>query len=114
MDKFSSVTPVAAGAIKDRIGRLTSAAALRITLLSLLARTDRKRTTYGRGIEQMCELALAWLDRAGLFHTTPEERRIELHWPSPLPENDLEKLQEAKIKAELGVDKGIVLRELGY
>jgi hypothetical protein len=114
LDKASSVTPVAAGAIKNRIGRLTSAAALRVTLLALLAKTDRKRTTYGRGIERICELSLAWLDRAGVFPTSEQERRVELHWPSPLPENDLEKLQEAEIKARLSVGKEVVLRELGY
>ncbi len=114
IDKASSVTPVAAGAIKNRIGRLTSAAALRVTLLALLAKTDRKRTSYGLGIERICELALGWLGRAGVGSTTPGERRIELHWPSPLPENDLEKLQEAEIKRRLGVDEAVVLRELGY
>jgi hypothetical protein len=114
LDKASGVTPVAAGAIKNKIGRLTSAAALRVTLLALLAKTDRKRTSYGRGIERMCELALAGLDRAGVFHTTPAERRVELHWPSPLPENDLEKLQEAEMKRRLGVGEEVVLRELGY
>lgn len=114
MDKTSSVTPIAAGAIKGRIGRLTSAAALRITLLALLSKTDKKRTTYGRGIGQICELALAWLDRSGLFATAPEERGIELNWPSPLPENDAEKLQEAQMKAALGVPKEVLLKELGY
>ena len=62
----------------------------------------------------MIELALAWLDRAGVFKTLPEERRIELHWPSPLPENEVEKLQEGEIKVRLGVAKEVVLRELGY
>jgi hypothetical protein len=114
MDKISSVTPIAAGAIKNRIGRLTSAAALRITLLALLSRTEKKRTAYGAGLAQICELALAWLDHAGLFATTPAERQIELHWPSPLPENDLEKLQEADLKQRLGLPKEIILRELGY
>lgn len=114
MDKISSVTPIAAGAIKNRIGRLTSAAALRINLLALLSRTEKKRTTYGTGLQQICELALAWLDHAGLFSTTPAERQIELHWPSPLPENDLEKLQEADLKQRLGIPQEIVLRELGY
>jgi hypothetical protein len=114
MDKTSSVTPIAAGAIKGRIGHLTSAAALRITLQALLAKTEKKRTTYGTAIQQMCELALAWLDRAGLFATTPEERRVELNWPSPLPVNEMEKLQEAEAKARLGVPKEVVLRELGY
>jgi hypothetical protein len=114
LDKSSGVTPIAAGALKNRIGRLTSAAALRITLLALLSKTDKKRTLYGAGIERMCELALRWLDCAGVFKTTPEERRIELHWPSPLPENEIEKLQEAEIKLKLGVQREVVLRELGY
>jgi len=114
MDKASGVSPIAAGAIKNRIGRLTSAAALRVTLIALLAKTDKKRTTYGTGLARMIELAFAWLDRAGVLHTTPEERRVELHWPSPLPENLIEKLQEAESKLRLGVAKEIVLRELGY
>ena len=109
MDKTSGVSPIAAGAIKDRIGRLTSAAALRVTLIALLAKTDKKRTTYGAGLARMIGL-----DRAGIFHTDAAERRIELHWPSPLPENDIEKLQEAESKLKLGVEKAVVLRELGY
>ena len=114
MDKMSGVTPIAAGAIKGRIGRLTSAAALRVTMLALLAKTERKRTCYGGAIQRMCELALAWLDRAGLFHTTPEERRVELHWPSPIPVNELERLEEAAAKVRVGIPKEVVLRELGY
>ncbi|MDQ3441634.1 MAG: phage portal protein, partial [Planctomycetota bacterium] len=114
MDKSSGVSPVAAGAIKGRIGRLTSAAALRVTMQALLAKTDKKRTTYGAAIARMCELALAWLDVAGVFPTTPDERRVEISWPSPLPENELEKLQEAEAKVRLGVPGEIVLRELGY
>jgi len=94
LDKQSGVSPIAAGAIRGRIGRLTSAAALRVTFLSLLARTTRKHLTYGPAIAQACELSLAWLDHAGLFHTTPEERRVDIHWPSPIPEGDLLRLDE--------------------
>jgi len=114
MDKASSVSPIAAGVIKNRIGRLTSAAALRVTLISLIARTEKKRTTYGLGLQRMIELSLAWLDRAGVFPTGVSERRVELHWPSPLPDNKVEKLQEAELKMRLGVPKEVVLRELGY
>jgi len=114
MDKSSSVSPIAAGAIKGKVGRLTSAAALRVTMQSLLAKTERKRTTYGAAIQRMCELALAWLDAAGVFKTELHERSVELHWPSPIPENDLERLQEAETKLRIGVAKDIVLRELGY
>jgi hypothetical protein len=114
MDKISGVTPIAAGALKGRIGRLTSAAALRVTMLALLAKTERKRTAYGAAIEQMCELALAWLDCAGLFPTTPAERRVQINWPNPVPENEIELLQEAQAKVQLGVPQDVVLRELGY
>ena len=114
MDKVSGVSPIAAGAIKGRVGRLTSAAALRVTMLALLARTERKRGTYGGAIGRLCELSLAWLDRAGLFATTPDERRVELHWPDPVPANVMEKLDEARAKRDLGVPPEVVLRELGY
>jgi hypothetical protein len=114
LDKTSGVTPIAAGAIKGRIGRLTSGAALRVTLMALLAKTERKRTAYGRAIEQMCELSLAWLDRAGLFRTSPDERRFAIHWPSPLPVNEGERLEEARLKRDLGIPQETVLREIGY
>jgi len=114
LDKTSGVSPVAAGAVKGRIGRLSSAAALRVTLLALLARTERKRTTYGPAVAQLCDLTLAWLDAAGLFRTTPAERRVELHWPSPIPANAAERLDEAKAKQDLGIDPRQVARELGY
>jgi len=84
MDKASGVTPIAAGAIRGRIGHLTSAAALRVTMLALLARTQRKRLTYGQAIAQVCELALAWLDRAGVFKTAAQERRVHVEWREPL------------------------------
>jgi hypothetical protein len=114
MDKSSGVSPIAAGAIKNRIGNLTSAAALRITLFSLLSKNDRKRTTYGGGLKRVCELALAWLDHAGVYKTSEGERGVEIHWPSPLPENELEALQEAELKVQLGVAREVVFMELGY
>lgn len=114
LDKLSGTSPIAAGAIKGRIGRLTSAAALRVTMLALLSRTERKRTTYGLAIAQLCELALAWLDTAGVFPTTPEERGIHIHWSNPIPANETERLDEAKARIDIGVPRDIVLRELGY
>jgi hypothetical protein len=114
LDKASGVSPIAAGAIKGRIGRLSSAAALRVTLLALLSRTERKRTTYGPAIAQLCDLALAWLDRAGHFATTPAERRVNVYWPNPIAANEGEQLDTAKSKQELGIDPAQLTRELGY
>jgi hypothetical protein len=114
LDKTSGVSPVAAGGVKNKLGNLTSAAALRVTMQSLLSKTEKKRITFGVAISRMCELALAWLDVAGVFATTPEERRVELHWANPLPIADGESLDEAKAKLQLGIPKDVVARELGY
>jgi len=42
------------------------------------------------------------------------EREVEIIFPSPLPENMTEKLEEAMMKKELGVPAEQLLRELGY
>ena len=54
------------------------------------------------------------LDTAGIYRTSPADREVDIVFPSPLPENMTEKLQEAQIKKELGVSTEQVLRELGY
>jgi len=114
LDKASGVNPVASGAIRGRVGNLTSAAALRLTFQSLLARTARKRANYGAAIAGACELALAWLDAAGLFKTTPDERRVRITWPDPIPADEQDRLTQAAAKQRLGVPDETVLRELGY
>lgn len=114
LDKKSAVSPIAAGAIKNRLGNLTSAAALRITLIALLSQTTKRRSWIGQAMQRVAELALGWLDLSGKFKSNPEERRIEISWPSPLPENLAERLAEAEAKIRLGVPQPIVLAELGY
>lgn len=114
LDKASGVPPLAAGLVRGNIGELTSATALRVALAGLLARTERKRITYGAGIRQLAELALAWLDHTGVLKTRPEDRRVELHWPSPLPQDDTQQLRNAEAKQRLGVPTERILSELGY
>jgi len=114
MDKTSGVTPVVAGILKNKLGNLTSAVALRMTLLGTLAKTDRKRFTYGEGLKRICKMILRTLDVYGIYHTKAADRNIEVLFPSPLPENTMEKLKESQIKRELGVSQEQVLRELGY
>ncbi len=114
MDKTSAVTAVAAGLLRNKVGNLTSENALRIVMMGLLARTEKKRLTYGQGIERLCELILHTLDVAGALSTDPDERRVRLHWQSPIPENTTQRLRDAEIKARLGVPRDVVLAELGY
>lgn len=114
MDKVSGVPPLAGGVVRAKIGNLSSATALRITLMSLLSKTARKRVTYGAGIERMSRLILAALDAAGVLRTGPADRGIRLAWPEPQPVEMREAVATAKQKVELGVPGERVLAELGY
>ncbi len=114
MDKASGVASVAAGILRGRIGNLTSAVALKVTLMGVLAKTERKRRCYGQGLAELSRMILLALDKTGVFPNEPKEREVEINWPSPLPENVLEKLQEASIKQQLGIPQDKILRELGY
>lgn len=86
MDKVSGVTPVVAGVLKNKLGNLSSAVALKMTFMGMLSKTYRKQLTYGQGIRQIASLVLEVLDRAGLYPTTPAERQIEVVFPNPIGE----------------------------
>jgi hypothetical protein len=114
LDKISGVTPVVAGLLNDRVGNLTSAVALRLTFMGMLSKNERKRHTYSVGLARICQMVLSILDTANVYKTDERDRDVDIFFPSPLPENTMEKLQEAQIKRELGVPAEQVLRELGY
>jgi len=114
MDKASGVTPAAAGHIKARVGNLTSENALRISLMGTLAKTKRKRVTYGAGISALCELILHALDVHGVFPTDPIDRPVELSWADPLPPDETRRINDALAKAQLGVPLEVLRAELGY
>lgn len=114
MDKTSGVPPLASGVVRAKIGNLTSANALRITLMGILSKTARKRVTYGRGIAQMCGLILTALDSAGVLPTSEEDRGIRIEWPDPLPVDVRELVETVRAKAALGVPTDRLLAELGH
>jgi hypothetical protein len=114
LDKVSGVTPLAAGLIRGNVGNLTSATALKVVLGGLLARTAKKRQTYGAGLRRVFEMVLGWLDASGVLRTAPGDRCVEIHWPSPLPSDEGEQLRNAQIKAALGIPIERILAELGY
>jgi len=58
-------------------------------------------------------MVLSILDTSGIYQTTPQDRQVDVIFPSPLPENTMEKLEEAKLKKELGISTEQLLRELG-
>ena len=87
LDKTSGVTPLAAGLLRDQLGNLTSATALKVVLMGTLARVERKRVTYGAGLVEANRLVLDALDRFGVLRTDPADRAIRVLWPDPLPVN---------------------------
>lgn len=114
MDKTSAISPVALGVVRAKLGHLSSENALRITLNGVLAKTERKRISYGRGMARMCRLILLALDRAGVLATEEIDRAVRLQWPEPLPLDQQDRLRAAQLKLELGVPREQVLAELGY
>lgn len=114
LDKISSVTPVAAGVLRSRLGNLSSESALRVTLLGLLAKTQRKHITYGRGLARLCNLILLAFHESGRFRTDPRDRGVRTVWPDPLPQSETDRLNTALLKAQIGVPQQRVLAELGY
>jgi hypothetical protein len=88
--------------------------ALRLTFRGMLSKNERKRHTYGEGLKRICRMALRILNTAGVYATSDAEREVEIVFASPMPEDTMEKLQEAQIKRELGVPAEQVLKELGY
>jgi hypothetical protein len=114
LDKVSAVTPIVAGLLKNKLGNLTSAVAIRLTLMGMLAKTERKRFTYSEGLRRICRMVLGMLDTANIYRTSEADREVDIIFPSPLPENMTERLNEARMKKDLGVPTEQVLRELGY
>lgn len=114
MDKISGVPPLAGGVIRAKIGNLSSANALKITLMGIIAKTARKRVTYGRGMQGVHDIILAALNAAGVLETDEAERGTRLIWPDPLPAEARDEAAAAKTKLELGIPSERVLSELGY
>ncbi len=113
MDKISGVPPLAGGVVKAKLGNLSSANALRVTLMGLIAKTMRKRVTYGRGIEQVSGLVLRALDEIGVLRVSEAQRGVRVVWGVLGPIGEEESLQTGRAKIELGASEEQVLGELG-
>lgn len=114
LDKLSGVPPLASGVVRAKLGNLTSATALKVTLMGLVSKTERKRVTYGAGIARMSRLILAALDSAGIVPTGQADRGVRIEWPDPLPVDERDLIANVKAKVDLGVDREEALRELGH
>jgi hypothetical protein len=113
LDRVSGVPPVASGVVEARVGNLTSASALRVTMVGLLSKTGRKRVTYGRGITGVCGLLLEAASRVGLLELGAGDRELGLEWSDPLPIDETELASAVRVRRELGVPVERVAASLG-
>lgn len=103
LHETTRIPEIATGKL-DSAGSLSSLA-LRILYAPLLQKTESKRRTYGRAIEQMMERALALM---GIEDT------VELVWPDLLPADPEAVRRVALLDAQVGVSKQTILTTLGY
>ncbi len=114
MDKISAVPPLAGGVVRAKLGNLSSANALRVTLMGLIAKTERKRIAYGRGMERIGSLILRALHESGTLRFSEPDRALRTVWPALPFEEESDRLAAARQKQELGIDPRRVLAELGH
>lgn len=113
LDKISGVPPLAGGVVRAKLGNLSSANALRVTLMGLIAKTQRKRIGYGRGMERIGSLVLRALHESGVAGFPERDRGLRTVWPGFVFEDEADLLAAAQRKRDLGADPDRVLAEIG-
>ena len=108
MDEQSRVPAVALGRLQDMSMRPTSGIALRLLFQPLLEKTETKRRVYGRAIRDLCQRLLC-LGGFGDGENLP----IEIGWPNLIPVDDVQQLQGAILKQQLGYPLQTIMEELG-
>lgn len=108
MDEQSRVPAVALGRIQDMSMRPTSGVALRLLFQPLLEKTETKRRLYGRALRDLCQRILA-LGGYGDGENLP----VDIGWPNLLPVDEVQQLQGAQIKLEMGYPLQTIMEELG-
>jgi hypothetical protein len=107
IDELSSVPGVATGRLKDMPRGNVSGIALELLFMSLISKTDEQRCTYGALI---LDVSTALLKLANMN----SEIKMTLGWQSPLPHDDLQALQAAVLKKQIGISDATIQREQGY
>ncbi len=107
MDEQSHFPGVATGRMKDMPRGNLSGVAIELLFLPALKKTDGKRCRYG---ELIIEASKALL----VLNHMSEDIDITLDWQDPLPHDDLQSLQAAILKLQIGVSKPTIQRENGY
>lgn len=106
--EISEVPSIAFGKVPTGLSQV-SGVALKILYGPLLAKTRRKRASYGPILERAMLFALREDGQV-----IPEEQSVSIAWTDPTPVNEVEKWQTANEKEGAGVSIAQTLREAGY
>jgi hypothetical protein len=107
IDELSHVPGVATGRIATMPRGALSGVAIELLFMPLSKKTDTKQCTYGATVIDVSQ-ALLELD-----HRNPKVK-ITLAWQSAIPHDDLQALQAAVLKKQIGVSDTTIQREQGY
>ncbi len=106
IDEQSGVPGVATGRISTMPRGNLSGIAIELLHSPITKKTDKKRCLYGELIIDVSQALLVLNGKSG-------DIKITLAWQDPLPKDDLQAIQGAVTKLELGMTKTTVLRGLG-
>ena len=107
IDEQSGVPGVAIGRIKDMPHGTMSGIAIELLFQPLIKKTDKKRCLYGELIIDVCKALFVLAGMSGDIDVT-------LNWQSALPSDDLQSVQAAIAKKEIGISDTTLQQEIGY
>lgn len=107
IDEQTGVPGVATGRIADLPRGNVSGIVIELLFMPLLKKTDKKRCLYGELIIDVSKALLILKGMSG-------DIDITLNWQNPLPSDDLQSVQAAVAKQQIGISNTTLQRELGY
>lgn len=107
IDEQSSTPGVATGRISELPRGQMSGIAIELLFMPLVKKNDKKRCSYGELIIDVSKALLVLKRMSG-------DIEITLPWQSPLLADDLQSVQAALLKKQVGISNQTLQRELGY
>ena len=107
IDEQTGVPGVATGRIADLPRGSLSGILVELLFMPLLKKNDKKRCNYGELILDVSQALL-------VLNNFTDDIEITLNWQSPLPSDDLQTVQAALLKQQLGISSTELQREMGY
>ena len=107
MDELTRIPGIATGRIKSMPRGNLSGIAIELLFMPESAKTEEKRCTYGELIIDVCKALL-------VLARIKDDFDITLAWQAPTPHDDLQSMQAAVLKKQIGISDTTIQREQGY